>query len=63
MSKAVHTIHYCSARPWHFFNFLWRKTNEKALEELVCLLRKKTQHGYERKCYYEFESVRRTMSI
>lgn len=31
--------------------------SEKALAELVCLLRKKTQHEYERKWDYEFESV------
>lgn len=36
--------------------------NKKALAEPICLLRKKTRHGPGRKCY-EFESIRRTMSI
>lgn len=34
---------------------------KKSLEELVCLLRKKSQD--ERTCYYELESVKRGMSI
>lgn len=43
--------------------FFGGKQLKKALEELICVLKQKTQHEYERKCYSEFVSVRRTMLI